>query len=75
MVNKQVFHVILNFNTGEEVTRHGNITELPVTDVVIKSVERMASYQTMKVIKIHNRVKVIYRPTDWIKGGGVIRRK
>ena len=48
MVNKQGGRVLINLGTGEEVNIHGKITELSVTDVVIKSVENVASSQTMK---------------------------
>ena len=56
----------MNLNTGEEVTRHEKITELPITDVIIKYSEQMASRQTTKGIKIQKRDKVIYNPTNWI---------
>ena len=59
----------MNFNTGEGVTRHGKITEISITGVIIKAAESMASCQTMICINIHNRYKVIYRPNDWISGG------
>ena len=66
--NKQGFCVLMNFNTGVEVTLHGNITELTITDVIIKYVELMASCQTIQLLKIHNREKFIYNPNNWISG-------
>ena len=42
----------MNMNTGEEITLHGNLTELSVVDAIIKYVEFVASFQTMKVFKI-----------------------
>ena len=36
--------------------------------MVIKSVEHMALRKTMKELKIKNRKKVIYHPTNWITG-------
>ena len=41
---------------------------MPITDVIIKPVERMALHQTMKGLKIQNIEKVIYHPTNWITG-------
>ena len=41
---------------------------MPITDVIIKPVERMALHQTMKGLKIQNIEKVIYNPTNWITG-------
>ena len=53
-------------NNGEEVTWHGNIAELPITDVIIKYLENMDSRKTTKVINIMNREKVIYNTNNWI---------
>ena len=58
----------MNLNTVDEFTWHGKVNELPVTDVIIKYVEHMASRQTTKGLNIQNREKVIYHPTIWIEG-------
>ena len=52
MVNKQGGHVLINLNTGKGVTRHGKIIEIPVTDVIRKALEHMASHKTTKVLNI-----------------------
>ena len=66
MLNKQGGHVLMNLNTAVEVTWHGNIAELPITDVIIKYLENMDSRKTTKVINIQNREKVIYNTNNWI---------
>ena len=58
----------MNFNKGEEVTCHRKVTEIPITDVTIKSVGRMDLHKTMKGLNIQNIEKVIYHPTDCISG-------
>ena len=68
MVNKQGGHVLINLNIGEEVTRHGKVTELPVTDVITKSFEHIDSSQTTKGLKIKNKETFIYHLTNWIVG-------
>ena len=68
MVNTQGVRVLINLDTREEFSRIGKITGLPITDVVIKSIEHIASRQTIKVLKTQNREKVIYHPTDCIAG-------
>ena len=66
MVNTQEGHVLMKLNTGEEVIWNGKITELPITDVIIKYVENMDSRQTTRGLNIQNREKVIYHPKNWI---------
>jgi hypothetical protein len=39
-----------------------------VTDVIIKAVETMAEAQGVKSLKLQNRRKTIFYPTDWIAG-------
>ena len=58
----------MNFKTWEEVTWHGNINELSVTDMIIKSVEHMDLRQTMKGFKVQNIEKHIYHPNNRIAG-------
>ena len=61
--NKQGGHVLMNFKTWEEVTWHGNINELSVTDMIIKAVEHMDLRQTMKGFKVQNIEKIFITPT------------
>ena len=66
MSNKQKYCLLMNFNTGEEVSLSWKKTELPVNDVIIKAVEYMASPQTMKRLQIKILKKFIYHPANWV---------
>ena len=44
------------------------VTEIPVTDVVIKAVEAMAHNQGFKNLKFKNRHGVIFHDADWLAG-------
>ena len=45
-----------------------NVKDVPVTDLVIKSVEVMSSGQGTKTLKIKSRKKVPLQPDSWITG-------
>ena len=61
-------HVLMNLNTGKKTTRIGCIKVLPMTDQVIKCVEALAHKQGIKELKIQNRDKSIFYPSDWLAG-------
>ena len=44
------------------------VTKIPVTDVVIKSMEVMAHNQGFKDLKFKNRHGVIFHDADWLAG-------
>ena len=44
------------------------VTEIPVTDVVIKAVEAMANNHGFKNLKFMNRHGVIFHDADWLAG-------
>ena len=44
------------------------VTELPVTEHVIKSVENLAEEQDIKSLKITGKNKIPLLPADWIAG-------
>ena len=54
-------------NTGCVITCR-KVTEIPVTDVVIKAMEAMAHNQGFKNLKFKNRHGVIFHDADWLAG-------
>ena len=52
-------HEVMDLNTGRVITCR-KVTEIPVTDVVIKAVEAMAHNQGFKNLKFKNRHGVIF---------------
>ena len=65
--NFQGRHEVMDQNTGHVITYH-KVTEIPVTDVVIKAVEAMAHNQGFKNLKFKNRHGVIFHDADWLAG-------
>ena len=57
----------MDLNTGHVIMCH-KVTEIPVTDVVIKVVEVMAHKQGFKNLKFKNRQGVIFHDADWLAG-------
>ena len=57
----------MNLATNKPVTAI-KVTELPVTEHVIKSVERLAEEQDIKSLKITGKNKIPLLPADWIAG-------
>ena len=67
--NHEHRHQVLHLATGSVLHRAtSDITELPVTDSVIKLVETMAERQGFQSLKFKNRHKVELFPADWIAG-------
>ena len=65
--NFQGGHEVMDLNTGCVITCR-KVTEIPVTDVVIKAVEAMAHNQGFKNLKFKNRHGVIFHDADWLAG-------
>ena len=57
----------MDLNTGHVIICQ-KVTEIPVTDVVIKAVEVMAHKQGFKNLKFKNRHGVIFLDADWLAG-------
>ena len=57
--NFQGGHEVMDLNTGCVIMCH-KVTEIPVTDVVIKAAEAMAHKQGFKYLKFKNRHGVIF---------------
>jgi len=54
MKNKQVGYVMLNLATNKEITST-RITQVPITDLVIRTVEELAAQDGMTPLKLENR--------------------
>ena len=65
--NQQGGHELMDLNSGQLITRN-KIHEIPVTDVVIKAVEKLAYDQGFKSLKFKNRHGIVFYDTDWIAG-------
>jgi hypothetical protein len=65
--NQQGDHELMDLNSGQLISRN-IVHEIPVTDVVIKAVKRMAYNQGFKSLKFKNQNEVIYHDADWIAG-------
>ena len=70
---KQEGHELMDLRTGKLITRR-RVTVLPVTPVVVKAVEAMATKQGITSLKFADRKKrstddgVAFYPADWIAG-------
>jgi hypothetical protein len=60
-------HELLDLNSGRVIT-HARVTQIPITDVVIKAIEQIAEDQGFKTLKFKNRKGTIYHDADWIAG-------
>jgi hypothetical protein len=58
-------HEVMNLETGRVVTAT-KVTELPMTQFVMKAVEKMAEEQGEKSLKITGHNKQTLHPADWI---------
>jgi hypothetical protein len=65
--NIQGGHELLDLRSGRVITRR-RIKEIPVTDLVIQTVENMAIEQGLTTLKITGRNKLPIYPADWIAG-------
>jgi hypothetical protein len=57
-------HELYDLNSGRVIT----VTQVPVTDVVIKAIELIAEDQGFKSLKFKNRKGAIFHDADWIAG-------
>ena len=57
--NIQGGHELMNLSTGKVITRR-KVVELPVTDLIIKTVEGMAEKQGMKTLKINLEIILLF---------------
>ena len=52
--NIQGGNELMDLNSGRKITHGGKITEIPVTDVVIKAVEAIGTKEGFKSLKFQN---------------------
>ena len=57
----------MSLETGFEISS-SKVTKLPITDIVIKTVENMAERQGFKTIKFQNRKGEVYHDESLIAG-------
>ena len=57
----------MDLRSGRVITRR-RITEVPVTELVIKAVENLAIEQGINTLKITGRNTQPLYPADWIEG-------
>ena len=59
-------HELMDLNSGSVITHGSQVTEIPITTLVIKVVKTMAKYQGIKSLKFKNRHGVVFHDTDGI---------
>ena len=57
----------MDLNTGLVITCH-KVTEIPITDVIIKAIKTMAYKQGFKSLKFTNQHRITFHDADWIAG-------
>jgi len=67
MKNKQGGHVMLNLATNKEIASTC-ITQVPITDLVIRTVEELAAQDGMTPLKIENRTRTMIYNNDMLPG-------
>jgi hypothetical protein len=60
-------HELYDLNSGRGITR-ARVTQIPVTDVVIKAIKRIAEDQGFTSLKFKNCKGAIFHDADWIAG-------
>jgi hypothetical protein len=60
-------HELYDLNSGRVITR-ARVTQIPVTDVVIKAIECIAEDQGFKSLKFKNCKGTIFHDADWLAG-------
>jgi hypothetical protein len=60
-------HELYDLNSGRVITR-ARVTQIPIMDVVIKAIERIAEDQGFKSLKFKNCKGAILHDADWIAG-------
>jgi hypothetical protein len=66
-LNMQGGHELYDLNSNRVITR-ARVSQIPVTDVVIKAIEQIAEDQGFKSLKFKNRKGAIFHDADWIAG-------
>jgi len=67
MKNKQGGYVMLNLATNTEITST-RITQVPITDLVIRTVKELAAQDGMTPLKIENRTRTMIYNNDMLPG-------
>jgi hypothetical protein len=65
--NMQGGHELYDLNSNRVITQ-ARVTQIPITDVVIKAIERIAKDQGFKTLKFKNQKGSIFHDADWIAG-------
>jgi hypothetical protein len=60
-------HELYALNSGRVITL-ARVTQIPITDVVIKPIQRIAEDQGFKSLKFKNQKGTIFHDADWIAG-------
>jgi hypothetical protein len=60
-------HELYDLSSGRVITR-ARVTQIPVRDVVVKAIKRIADNQGFKSLKFKNRKGAILHNADWIAG-------
>jgi hypothetical protein len=60
-------HELYDLNLGRVITR-ARVTQIPVTDVVVKAIEQIAEDHGFKSLKFKNCKGAIFQYADWIAG-------
>ena len=66
-LDRQGGHEVLNLNTGKVIVRP-RVWRIPITDRVIKAVNRMGRRDKMREMKLTAKNDVLLFPADWIAG-------
>jgi hypothetical protein len=66
-INMQGGHELYDLKSNRVITR-ARVTQIPVTNVVIKAIERIAKDQGFKTLKFKNQKGPIFHDADWITG-------
>jgi hypothetical protein len=66
-LNMQGGHELYDLNSNRVITR-ARVSQIPITYVVIKAIEKIAEDQGFKSLKFKNRKVAIFHDADWIAG-------
>jgi hypothetical protein len=66
-LNMQGGHELYDLNSTRVITQ-ARVSQIPVTDVVIEAIEKIAEDQGFKSLKFKNRKGTIFHNADWIAG-------
>ena len=67
--NRQGGHIVMDIATGRVITR-SRVTVVPVSEAIIRAVERMAARDGIQPLKILDRNKRLLNPDVWFTGVG-----